>query len=142
MTKLGSYLKDPLLKGMYDAIRAVGPVRSIALDITSKCNLRCSGCYYYAEGMDQVPISQGDCAFDALLRSEKERGTNFITVVGGEPALVPGRLKKIYASFKRVWCGTKRNRPHDRALSRQVVYDALFQSDRHVWPPVRRIMGL
>ncbi len=100
MTRLSSYLKDPLLKGMYDAIRAVGPIRSIALDITSKCNLRCSGCYYYAEGMDRVRIGQDDCAFDALLQKEQARGTNFITVVGGEPALVPGRLKKIYENFK------------------------------------------
>ncbi len=85
---------------MYTAIRAVGPVRSIALDITSKCNLRCAGCYYYAEGMDRVRISQDDCAFDELLEKEKVRGTNFVTVVGGEPALVPGRLKKIYQHFK------------------------------------------
>ena len=100
MTRLSTYLQDPLLKGMYDAIRKVGPVRSIALDITSKCNLRCSGCYYYVEGMDKVHISQDDCAFDELLQKEQERGTNFITVVGGEPALVPGRLKKIYKNFK------------------------------------------
>jgi len=100
MTRLSSYLKDPLLKGMYDAIREVGPIRSIALDITSKCNLRCSGCYYFAEGMDKVRASQDDCAFDELLQKEQERGTNFITVVGGEPALVPGRLKKIYTKFK------------------------------------------
>jgi MoaA/NifB/PqqE/SkfB family radical SAM enzyme len=100
MTRLSTYLQDPFLKGMYDAVREVGPVRSIALDITSKCNLRCSGCYYYAEGMDKVRVSQDDCAFDELLQQEQERGTNFITVVGGEPALVPGRLKKIHQTFK------------------------------------------
>jgi hypothetical protein len=100
MTRLSTYLQDPLLRGMYDAIREVGPIRSIALDITSKCNLRCSGCYYYVEGMDKVHISHDDCAFDELLQQEQERGTNFITVVGGEPALVPGRLKKIYQTFK------------------------------------------
>jgi len=100
MTRLSTYLKDPLLKDMYGAIRAVGPMRSIAMDITSKCNLRCSGCYYFAEGMDKVPIGSDDREFDELLRTEQQRGTNFITVVGGEPALVPGRLKKVYDRFK------------------------------------------
>ena len=100
MSKLRSYLADPLLGRMYGMIRRAGPVRPISLDITSKCNLRCAGCYYYAEGMDNVDARKDDQAFDALLESERERGTNFVTVVGGEPALVPGRLKKIYDNFK------------------------------------------
>ncbi len=100
MSKLRSYLSDPLLGRMYGMIRQAGAVRPISLDITSKCNLRCAGCYYYAEGMDKVDARKDDEAFDALLESEKARGTNFVTVVGGEPALVPRRLKKIYDNFK------------------------------------------
>lgn len=100
MSRLKSYLSDPLLGRMYGMIRRAGPVRPISLDITSKCNLRCSGCYYYAEGMDKVDARKDDEAFEELLESEKARGTNFVTVVGGEPALVPGRLRKIYDNFK------------------------------------------
>ena len=100
MSRLSSYLSDPLLKGMYELVRKTGPVRPISLDITSKCNLRCAGCYYYEEGMDKVPVQRDDIAFDALLEKEKARGTNFVTVVGGEPALVPDRLRKIYRHFK------------------------------------------
>ncbi len=100
MSKLKTYLGDPLLGRMYGMIRQAGPVRPISLDITSKCNLRCAGCYYYAEGMDKVDARKDDEAFDELLVSERARGTNFVTVVGGEPALVPGRLKKIYDKFK------------------------------------------
>lgn len=85
---------------MYDLVRKTGPVRPISLDITSKCNLRCTGCYYYEEGMDKVPARRDDAAFDAMLEQEKARGTNFVTVVGGEPALVPDRLRKIYRQFK------------------------------------------
>jgi hypothetical protein len=55
MLRLANYLSNPLLKGMYDLIRKTGSVRPISLDITSKCNLRCTGCYYFEEGMDQVP---------------------------------------------------------------------------------------
>lgn len=100
MSRLKDYLADPLFQGMYDMVRSAGPIRPISLDITSKCNLRCAGCYYYAEGMDKVDARSDDDAFDELIRSEKERGTNFVTVVGGEPALVPHRLKKLYDSFK------------------------------------------
>jgi hypothetical protein len=100
MARLKSYLEDPVLAKMYGMIRATGPVRPISLDLTAKCNLRCTGCYYYAEGMDQVDHRRDDEAFDAMIESEKARGTNFVTVVGGEPALEPGRLKKLYDNFK------------------------------------------
>lgn len=100
MARLSSYLEDPVLGGMYDLVRAAGPVRPISLDLTAKCNLRCTGCYYFAEGMDQVDHRRDDEAFDALIEAEKARGTNFVTVVGGEPALEPGRLRKLYAQFK------------------------------------------
>ena len=100
MSALREYLQDPFLAGLYGEIRAAGPVRSISLDLTSKCNLRCTGCYYYAEGMDQVGGHRDAAAFDRLLAAEKERGTNFVTVVGGEPALEPERLRKLRENFK------------------------------------------
>mgnify|MGYP001827487117 FL=1 len=100
MSRLSSYLQDPVLKGMYDMVRSAGAVRPISLDLTAKCNLRCTGCYYYAEGMDSVDHSQDDEAFDAMIASEKARGTNFVTIVGGEPALRPDRLRKIHENFK------------------------------------------
>lgn len=100
MAKLKDYLADPLLQAMYGMIRGAGPVRPISLDLTSKCNLRCAGCYYYAEGMDKVDERGDDAAFDALIASELARGTNFVTVVGGEPALEPARLRKLHANFK------------------------------------------
>ena len=45
MSRLSSYLEDPVLKDMYAMIRGAGPIRPISLDITAKCNLRCTGCY-------------------------------------------------------------------------------------------------
>ncbi len=77
-----------------------GLLRSISLDITSKCNLRCDGCYYFSEGMDRNSDYRNEAAFDAFLDREADRGTTFITVVGGEPALEPDRLRKIHARFK------------------------------------------
>ena len=100
MSRLKSYLKEPVYARMYELVRSAGAVRPISLDLTTKCNLRCTGCYYYAEAMDKVDHRPDDEAFDAMIESERARGTNFVTVVGGEPALEPGRLKKLHRHFR------------------------------------------
>ncbi len=100
MSNLKTYLREPVLRSLYDEIRSAGPLRSISLDITHKCNLRCTGCYYFAEGMDRLPAKPDDAALDSFIERELERGTNFVTIVGGEPALVPDRLRRICANFR------------------------------------------
>jgi len=100
MSALKKYLEDPFLKRLYDEIREAGPVRSISVDITSTCNLRCTGCYYFEEGMDAFTIQNAENVFDDFIEFELKRGTNFVTVVGGEPSLALDRLKKIYDNFK------------------------------------------
>ncbi len=102
MSALSAYLTDPFLHDLYTQIRQAGPVRSISLDLTHECNLRCTGCYYFAEGMDAM-VDTGtnlDQEFARFVQREKERGTNFITIVGGEPSLRLDRLKVIYDNFK------------------------------------------
>ena len=96
---LRTYLEDPFLNTLYRQIRQAGAIRSISVDITSRCNLRCTGCYYFAEGMDALAAGESEAAFDAFVEREKARGTNFVTVVGGEPSLVLHRLKKLYDNF-------------------------------------------
>ena len=102
MSSLSSYLSDPFLKELYSQIRKAGSLRSISLDLTHECNLRCDGCYYFEEGMDLIVDGKSnlDKAFIELVDSEKKRGTNFVTVVGGEPSQRLDRLKIIYDNFK------------------------------------------
>ena len=100
ISNLKSYLSDPFLSRLYKAVRKAGPVRSISLDLTHVCNLRCAGCYYFEEGMDQFASPKEEAAFEAFIGQEKQRGTNFVTIVGGEPSLSLRRLKKIYDNFK------------------------------------------
>jgi hypothetical protein len=95
--RLDAWLEDPFLGRLYHAIRVAGPIRSIALDLTDVCNLRCAGCYFFADGMDEkVPTAN----LDAFVAREAERGTNFVTVVGGEPSLALERLKVLYDAFR------------------------------------------
>jgi hypothetical protein len=97
---LRSYLRDPFLKGLYDDIRAAGRLRSVSLDLTNICNLRCTGCYYFSEGMDALESPSSEEAFDDWIRAELDRDTNFVTIVGGEPGLYLDRVKKIYDNFR------------------------------------------
>ena len=98
-TSLKYYLEDPLLYYLYSEVKKAGPIRSVSLDITHECNLRCKGCYYFGEGMDKH-VTHEEALLDTWIDSEKERGTNFVTIVGGEPSLVLPRLKKLYDNFK------------------------------------------
>jgi hypothetical protein len=97
--QIASYLEDPLLREMYGLVRAAGPVRSVQVDLTHRCNIRCKGCYFFAEEMDHVKAPEDEAAFDEFVRREKARGTNYLTVVGGEPSLMLDRLKKLYDNF-------------------------------------------
>ncbi|NJN42025.1 MAG: hypothetical protein HC811_07205 [Flammeovirgaceae bacterium] len=99
MAGIGDYLKDPLLGFMYGKIRDAGAIRAVSLDVTNICNLRCAGCYYFEEGMDSA--GKGSVRkLSSWIESEKIRGTNFITIVGGEPSLELDGLHQLYQSFK------------------------------------------
>jgi hypothetical protein len=94
-----SYLEDDLRRSMWAAIRAAKPIRSISVDITRRCNLRCTGCYFFAEGMD-ASRDADDETLEAFVVDEVARGTNFVTVIGGEPSLALSRLRRLYGSFR------------------------------------------
>ncbi len=97
--KLKEYLQDPFLKRLFGQIRRAGSLRSISVDITHVCNLRCAGCYFFSEEMDRFHMPPDEAAFQEFIEREKARGTNFVTIVGGEPSLVPERIKRIYDNF-------------------------------------------
>lgn len=97
--KLRAYLQDPFLCRLYSDIRTAGPIKAISMDITHACNIRCRGCYFFEEKMDKNKMPEDEAEFDAFIDREKARGTNFITVIGGEPSLVLDRLKKLHDNF-------------------------------------------
>jgi hypothetical protein len=108
--KLREYLDDPFLNRLYADIRQIAPLRSISVDITHACNIRCDGCYFFAENMDKVKAPKDEAEFDAFVEAEKARGTNYITIIGGEPSLMLDRVKKLHDNFK-VLCVTNGIRP-------------------------------
>ena len=103
--KLREYLQDPFLHRLYSDIRKAGAIRSISVDITHACNIRCDGCYFFAEEMDHLKAPKDEAIFDGFIQQELDRGTNYITIIGGEPSLMLKRVKKLYDNFK-VLCVT------------------------------------
>jgi MoaA/NifB/PqqE/SkfB family radical SAM enzyme len=99
MSNLDAYLADPFLATLFDDLRGVGPLRAILVDITHECNLRCKGCYFFAEEMDRHESPSDEAQFDAFVEREAARGTNFVTIVGGEPTLRLDRVKKLHDRF-------------------------------------------
>ena len=95
-----TWLTDPFLARLHSAVRSAGPLRSISVDLTNVCNLRCTGCYYFAEGMDAAAPSNDLDEMDTFIARERDRGTNFVTVVGGEPSLALEPLKKLHEAFR------------------------------------------
>ena len=68
--QLAEYLRDPFLATLYADLKSVGPLRAILVDITHVCNLRCTGCYFFAEEMDQHEAPEDEGAFDRFIASE------------------------------------------------------------------------
>lgn len=100
--ELKTYLEDPFLSAIMNEIKDAGAIKSSLIDITHKCNLRCEGCYFFEEEMDSHKKMESEEEFDAFIESERQRGTNMFTVVGGEPAYEIERLKKLAKHFKLI----------------------------------------
>jgi hypothetical protein len=99
-TQLREFLDDAFLARLYREVRQAGPIRGISVDLTHRCNLRCVGCYFFAEGMDRREAPRAEADFEAFLARERARGTNFVTVIGGEPSLVLDRLRALARTFR------------------------------------------
>lgn len=100
--QLKEYLQDPFLNQLYRELKLAGPLKSSLVDLTHVCNIRCQGCYFFAEEIDKNKAPREEAEFDAFIAQEKARGTNFMSVAGGEPSLMLGRLKKIYDNFRMI----------------------------------------
>lgn len=96
-----AYLRDdPLARELFTQLSGAPVLKSIVMDITHKCNIRCTGCYFFEEEMDQFKKPDTEEEFDAFIAAEKARGTTYMTVAGGEPALMLDRLRRLHQNFR------------------------------------------
>lgn len=99
--RIAHYLDgDSLLQELFSQLSEAPALRSVIMDITHKCNARCTGCYFFKEKMDKFKRPDSEQDFDQFIRDELDRGTTYMTVAGGEPALMLARLKRLHQNFR------------------------------------------
>jgi MoaA/NifB/PqqE/SkfB family radical SAM enzyme len=87
--KFSELIADTAVRERWEKVRRYFFLRESTYDMTNRCNIRCDGCYYYT-GEKQFSVDNHEpSAWQALMRSEKERGITFAVLAGAEPSLVP-----------------------------------------------------
>ena len=96
---LTSFLQDSELKQRYGKIKPYFSLREFAYDVTSVCQLRCDGCYYFEGDKYNVTDNRDPDAWRALFQRERERGITYVNLAGAEPSLVPQVLRACYETI-------------------------------------------
>ncbi len=87
--KFSDILADPATSARWQKVRKYFFLRESTYDMTSRCNIRCNGCYFYAGEKQYTRDEDAVGAWETLMRQEKERGITFAVLAGAEPSLVP-----------------------------------------------------
>jgi hypothetical protein len=90
------YLAVPELESRYAKIKKYFHLKESAYDVTSLCQLRCEGCYYFQGDKYKVTDSSDAGAWRSFMEGEQRRGINFVNLAGAEPALAPHVLEAIF----------------------------------------------
>ncbi|MGW1378172.1 radical SAM protein [Streptomyces sp. NPDC002446] len=108
--------EDPeLAQRLHRLQRFSRTVRTNVVFLTRACDIRCEGCWYFGHQMDQgVTESSGDDAADAFARRLVEEGVTHAMLLGGEPTLVPGRIRAFTRHLAYVTVVTNGLRPLPR----------------------------
>ncbi|MDD5722789.1 MAG: hypothetical protein PHY29_03515 [Syntrophales bacterium] len=94
--KFSEILADAAVRERWEKVRKYFFLRESSYDMTTRCNIRCDGCYYY-EGQKQfAQCNENPKAWQELMSQEKKRGITFVVLAGAEPSLVPRILETCY----------------------------------------------
>ncbi len=74
--KFAELLADDRVRTRWQKVRRFFFLRESTYDITSRCNIRCNGCYYYEGDKQNMPSDNRESGRpgDNLMRSEKRPG--------------------------------------------------------------------
>ncbi len=90
---LTSFLSDPCLRERYEKVRRFFYLKESAYDISSMCQLRCNGCYYFQGDKYMAKPTRAIETWRSFFLAEKDRGITYVNLAGAEPALVPDILR-------------------------------------------------
>ena len=107
-------------------------VRISEYNITSACNLRCKGCWFFEYELDKRARDAKDPdQIAAFLRKERERGINTALLIGGEPSLFPRKVAAFVEHMDRVNVATNGLRKLPReGFEHVALFVALFGGGR------------
>ena len=94
--KFSEILEDPMVKDRWEKIRKYFFLRESTYDMTTRCNIRCEGCYYYEGEKQFTNDNRNPEAWQKLMQTEKERGITYVVLAGAEPSLVPELCEVCY----------------------------------------------
>lgn len=88
-----------MLRRFRAAKKEAQSVRSSLYHLTNACNLRCKGCWFFSEGIDQKTSEVNNLlTLEDFVKREAERGINAPLIIGGEPTMFPERLE-VYRKY-------------------------------------------
>jgi hypothetical protein len=93
------YLAIPELAERYNKVRKYFFLKESAYDITSACQLRCEGCYYFQGDKYQVTDNSDPEAWRTFFEHEKQRGITYVVLAGAEPSLRPKILRACHETI-------------------------------------------
>jgi len=128
---LKELLVDEDSKRMYESIKGLN-IRSSIYDVTNKCNLRCTGCFFFSSDQDKVGTDEKDLSkWEDFVLKEKERGVNNAILIGGEPTLYLDRIELFYKNMS-TFCASNGliKVPRDR-FPDMMVGISLWGNDEH-----------
>jgi|SRR5262245_42919926 len=107
---------EDLLK-RFRAVRAFSrTVRASEYHITNACNLRCRGCWFFTFGFDRTTTAEMDpTGLQSFIERECARHINAALLIGGEPTLVPDRVRAFVECMDYVTISTNGLRPLPRS---------------------------
>jgi MoaA/NifB/PqqE/SkfB family radical SAM enzyme len=97
--KFSALLADPETRRLWEKVRKFFFLRESTYDMTTRCNIRCDGCYYYAGQKQFAAPNEDPAAWRSLLQEEKKRGITYVVLAGAEPSLVPEILEVCYGEI-------------------------------------------
>ncbi|MET0793586.1 MAG: radical SAM protein [Polyangiaceae bacterium] len=125
-------------------------VRSSEYLLTNACNIRCKGCWFFANDFDSSTKElTGEAPLREFVRRERERGINYAIIIGGEPTLIPKRIALFVEGMDYVTISTNGLKPFPvRGFERVAVQISLFGGGplddelRAIKPSGERFSGL
>jgi organic radical activating enzyme len=134
------------------AVRNFGAtVRVSEYHLTNACNIRCKGCWFFEFGHDTKVRELTDlAALDRFLGAEKARRITAALLIGGEPTLVPERIRAFARRMKYITVSSNglKRLPADSDFANVAVMLSLFGGGklddelRAIKPGGRRFAGL